>query len=272
MAREAMATARYRLVHFVPDPFVGARVPVAAVLEADGRTSVHRLPHLPGPECLGGKERATALHMVLEGLGELASFERLPVALGPQALLDDAREVPRGVDAQAWLEDALLRVAPRQPAASNHSGQNRATYGYRFFENWNVQRWVHKTFHPGQSIPGLLVKARPLDAISHYVVGRDEVLLMEPIVPTRAEAKRSEKEGATLFGAYKTAMTPEDSGKAKLVAYVLADGAEADRREIKAMLADWADEVFDTTSAPTRDRLVERVRSVGRSAEPATLA
>jgi hypothetical protein len=200
------------------------------------------------------------------------SFERLPVALGPHALLDEPHEVPRGVSPQTWLEDALLRVVPRPTATATQRGQNRATYGYRFFENWKVQRWVRKTFHPGQSVGGLLVKARPLDAISHYVAGRDEVLLMEPIVPARPDAKRSAKEVATLFGAYKTAMTRGDSQKAKLIAYVLADGAEADRREIKAMLVNWADEVFDTASAAVRGRLVERVRTVGQSAETTPLA
>ncbi len=46
-----MTTARYRLIHFVPDPFNGARVPVAAVLQAHGRLSVHEMPNMPGPEC-----------------------------------------------------------------------------------------------------------------------------------------------------------------------------------------------------------------------------
>ena len=65
-------TAQYRLVHFVPDPFLGGRVPIAALLRTPDGVQVVRVPHLPGPHCLGGRARAATVQLVVEDLEAVA--------------------------------------------------------------------------------------------------------------------------------------------------------------------------------------------------------
>ncbi len=261
-----MTTARYRLIHFVPDPFSGARVPVAAVLQAHGRLSVHEMPHRPGPDCLGGRERVAVVHMMLEGLGRMSSFDQLPISFGPQAMLDGAREVPAGVDAQKWLERLLLSSAPpgEKQAATSRPPQ-RATFGYKFFSNWGVARWVRKTFKPGVDAHGFLPGASPIGSVSHYVEGRDEILLMEPLMPSRIQIEHDLHKVACLFGGYKAAMTDAKEDRARLIAYVLSGGDEKVRQHIGSALRPYADEVVDTTQDAKRARLIGRIREAGES-------
>jgi len=261
-----MTDARYRLVHFVPDPFSGARVPVAAVLQAHGRVSVHEIPHIPGPECLGGKERAAVVSLMLEGLGRMASFDQLPASLGPQATLDGAREVPAGVDAQTWLERRLrLSSAPVKQAAKTHRPPNRATFGYQFLSNWGVARWVRKTFKPGQDADGFLPGAAPIGSVSHYVKGRSEILLMEPLLPSRLKLEDDVHKVACLFGGYKAALTDAHVNKAKLIAYILGGGGPDAKRSIGLELKPYVHEVVDTNQDAARTHLLARIRDVGES-------
>jgi hypothetical protein len=111
--RKVSMSAEFRIVHFISDPFLGARIPVAALLR--DRTNVVRVvraQRLPAPECLGGPKYAAALGMVLECLGSAPAFDRLPQPVGPFATMGEPLTVPDGVhDAAKWLGSHVLPTA-----------------------------------------------------------------------------------------------------------------------------------------------------------------
>lgn len=86
----------YRLVYFVPDPFLGGRIPIAALVEEEGAVQVVRMPRLPCPDCLGGAAAASIVKMSLMDLEEVTALDERPEGLGPQVEIGEAREVPAG--------------------------------------------------------------------------------------------------------------------------------------------------------------------------------
>jgi hypothetical protein len=267
-----MTSARYRLIHFVPDPFLGGRVPVGAMVQAGGLVTVLPVKHVPGAACLGSPARAAAASMLVDELASVSAFDSLPVSLGPQAVLDLPREVPAGVDPRMWVEKALLEPLAVESSGVRQTPPHRATFGFRFLENYGLKPWVQKSFKPGRSVPGLWPNARVLGTVSHYVVGAHEVMLMEPLLPSRPGVNDELKHVAQLFGAYRTAIAKEPRGlDAKFVAYVLAGGSDALRSSLSATLRDFADDVVDTTNVDKRVAFVTRVREVGQSAAPSMI-
>lgn len=98
-------SARYRIVHFVPDAVVESRIPIAALVDCDGRVSLVKIPHIPGPDCLGGREKSAVIQMILEDLTEAVCFQKLPPSVGPHAFLGGERSVPNEVgDPVKWVE------------------------------------------------------------------------------------------------------------------------------------------------------------------------
>ena len=270
-------SARYRIIHFVPDPFLGGRVPIAALVEqSDGRIHVAKSPHIPGPNCLGSRAASSLVQIILDDLSSAATrFDRLPISIGPQAILDEKpREIPHGVkDPVHWIESRLY-VTPKlsKHEDSDHRGPNRATWGYRFFETYNVAKYVKKTFKPGQDAGQFLSAASALKPISHYVQGEREILLMEPIALRKASWKDDVSHIANAFGAYKTALRHTHSDrKAHLAAYVLSGGSDSDVQTIFRELAPFADDVINTANATMRANFLSRIRDVGKSGAPSEL-
>lgn len=155
------------------------------------------------PQCLGGEQASATVRLILDSLRREARIGELPMSVGPQAQLGEARPVPQGVsDPAAWIKENVL---PRRPQREDELGETaplgaqRATAGYRFFETWHVSQWVKKRYLP----PELTGWSRPHVApdISHYVSGASRVLLMEPLVTTReAFEKDLEQVGRAFLG------------------------------------------------------------------------
>lgn len=100
---------RYRIVHFVPDPFTGARIPIAAVVAYAGTVALALATRLPSADCLGRVSLLATMHMVLHALAAVESLDVLPIAVGPHAVLGDARYVPEGVaNPVAWVTEHVL--------------------------------------------------------------------------------------------------------------------------------------------------------------------
>lgn len=262
-------TARYRIVHFVPDPFVGSRVPVAALVEQHGTLSVAKVPSLPSPTCLGGRQAWSLVQVMLDDLAEATRFDRLPAGLGPQAHLDAVRRVPDGVvEAKKWVETMLaahLGVASTEHHERIHRPR-RATFGYQFFQTYKVDRFVSKTFRPGRDAGGFLAAAAALGPVSHFVEGAEDILLMEPIVPHKADWEEDVRGVAKTFGAYKMILERErGTRKAHLAAYVLEGGSVSTRSSILHGLAGFADQIVDTSNGSIRARFLEQIVATGRS-------
>ena len=271
---------KYRLVHFVPDPFSAGRVPVAALLD-DGRSvCLARAEHMPGADCLGGTAPAAALRIVVDALASAKSLDVLPIAVGPQAVLGPLTDVPRDVaNPAAWLVEHILprphSRSPQEAVSHRERRTKRTTEGYQFFESYDVGTYVRKKFQPEREWADLLSRPTvPLTPISHWV-GNPQVglALMEPVRPTRIETEIREVynrlAGYQVF--FERAREPEIRD-VSLYVYVLPGGDEETRHEIPADFSDLQANVIDTNVAPQRGELLDRIRYLGRRAEPPSVA
>lgn len=96
-----------RLVSYVVDPFTDERVPVAALLSADGRVQVIRAPEPRVPEAAKAN-----LECILRDIEEAPRLEALPVGAGAHAVVGAVLPLNLSLaDAPAWVRDVLLRRA-----------------------------------------------------------------------------------------------------------------------------------------------------------------
>lgn len=264
-------TARYRLVHLTPDPFSGARLPLGAVVVGrNGEVQIAKVAHLP-LACLGNRGLQLAVQRLHARLDTIRSDASLPPAFGPYATLSDAVVIPDAVaDPLRWVDELLNPARPQEHRTPEPRGAQRARLGYRFFETWKVDRFVRKTFRPRQDGRAWLGQhAAGLPELSHWVDGREGVLLMEPVVPSRARFATDLKELAQRMGAYRYALeraNPVRSGQ--LIAYVTAGGDPDRRVAARETLAPFAHEVVDTDDDAARERFLAAIRRVGAQDGP----
>lgn len=259
--------ARYRVLHFCPDPFSGARWPFAAIVEQNGELRVARAGRLPGPDCLGGERSANLLRWMHDHLGLVAGFDRAPPAFGTSALLDTIMTLPASVgDPVKWLEDNVL------PKAGAPGGQNRArtetpiSAGLRFFENGQVRPWVKTNFQPGRHWPGGPPSGSGMLArVHHFTSGAGELLLMEPVLPGRIRRAHDLTDLVTKMQAYRGVIDrAEQQARVRTVVYLLAESDTAHRAFICEHLADVAHRVVDTNLGQDRAALLDDIRRIGQ--------
>lgn len=263
-------TATYRLVHYSPDPFTGARVPLGAVVVGhDGKVRVARAEHLP-LACIGDRVHQLALLHMSERLDTIRQPDQLPRSFGPYTTLGGPQPVPEGVaDPLGWV--ASMLNPPRSAKAAQHvvRGSTRGTYGYSFFQTWRVSQFVRKTFQPGKDLDGWLTsRSTALPSLTHWVKGSGQVLLMEPVVPTRRQFQHDLREVAERLAMYRPLLpTGAADRRGALVAYVTAGGPEERRAEAVEALRPYADDVIDVDVEGDRMAFIDRIRDVGRSGE-----
>jgi hypothetical protein len=263
----------YRLIHFVPDPFLGGRVPVAAVVQGADGLRVMEAPRLPGVMCLGRKSAVVTIRHVLEDLTRVESFDRLPGSVGPQVVLGDAHSIPPGTDDPvAWLTRLLAGTRDDGLANPHRTREpHLVTRGTQFLRARSVASFVRRKFKP----PAGFVRghSRALSPISQYVKGQEELLLMEPLVPTRRGWHEDMRKVSERVASYKFAM--ENGGrlpeKPQFFVYVLVGGPDDRRREISDSLTGVADEIVDVKDETAAQRFVAQIRRVAGTATP-TLA
>lgn len=258
-------TARYRVLHFCPDPFNGARWPFAAVVETAGEVRVARAGRLPGSDCLGGERTADLLRWLHDRLGLVASFDRPPPAFGTSVVLDAPVELPQSVgDPVQWIEENVL---PRPVVAAVRASRRTLSApnaGLQFFKNGNVRHWVKSNFQPQRHWPGgAPFGAELLPAVSHFTRGGGELLLMEPILPSRVARARDLQDVVTKMQAYRGVIDRHEQRNVRTVAYLLADSNAARCADVSGHLEGVAHWIVDTNDAPERMRLLERIREVG---------
>lgn len=264
-------SAIYRLVHFTPDPFTGARLPLGAVVVGrDGAVRVAKVDSLP-LACLGERGLQIAVQRLHARLDTIGSAETLPTAFGPYATLSEAVVIPEAVaDPLGWVDSLLNPSQPRRRRTAVPRGAHRSSLGYRFFETWRVARFVRKTFQPATDWEGWLGRhAAGLPELSHWVPGIDQVLLMEPVVPTRHRFESELKEIAQRIGVYRYAVENAENGRrGRLIAYLTAGGHPDQREEARQTLSPFAHEVVDTCEEGPRLRFLDTIRRVGAEGNP----
>lgn len=265
--------SRYKLIHFVPDPFSGGRVPVGALVEANDRVGVVLAGHLPGADCLGSYKSAALMRMLVRDLNRVDKFE-LPVCISPHAKLDAEHVIPDQIrDPFAWVQKHILPHKPEQGEGQKLKLHDpiirRATIGFQFFQNWKVHHHVRQTFKPGRDWNNWLKSGQDvLEPISHWVAGKEQILLMEPIIPEDAHHKFDDeiRKVAQRFLSYRGFFEknqPEANRQGQLVAYILPGIGRDLRVKAFAKLDVATDEVVDFTAEKDRSRFFERMRSLG---------
>lgn len=254
---------RYRILHFVPDPFTGAQFPIAAIAERiDGGVEIVRPASTPNPTCVGGIGRAMLVRAALGDLAGIETIERLPSSLGPQVIATDLAEIPADVDARTWLADGLFPAPVVDPVEGDDDATSirtrRASEGMRFFENYGIGRYIRKQYRPPTTA------ARLFGPISHYVQGRSETLLMEPISFRRSKAADEFRSVARILAAYRA--TLRDTEQTTLLGYFLAGGPADERTRAIHELGEVV-QVVDTAVPRQRDELIDRIRAVGTTGD-----
>ncbi len=260
--------AQYRIVHFVPDPFSGYRVPIAALVREGERLAVARSLHLPGPDCVGGRVARSTIELILAALNEATTFDQLPPFAGPHALLSDAADVPVAVeDAVEWVRHCVLPRAPEATAGDalppRTKEPRRERAGARFFKTWKVSGFVKKRFEPAT-----IGAKSAVEPITHYVAGRSDLLLMEPVLGRRSRFAEDLTRISTHFLAWKQLLHQMDYQKrATFIAYVFADGTKA-VLQAKERLKSSADEIVDTDQVGEREAFLRRIKEIGTDQSP----
>jgi hypothetical protein len=243
-------SAQYRLVYFVPDPFRGERVAIAAL--ADGVGVVPRPGGLAGLGLLDTGARS----LVRASLAELATVgpaRELPITIGPQIVGGPTHTVPAGVtNVASWLTTTIFGRSPAEPATGGER-VHRVLLGSRFLKTRGIDRLVRRRYQ--------LAERPLLGAVSQFVEGREQTLLLEPIAMARPRASDEVRAVAQLFAAYGSVLAG-DPTKHRVI-YVLAGGPADRRADVIAELRDYA-EVVDTTVPHEADELVARVKAVRR--------
>lgn len=265
-----MSSGTYRIVHYTPDPFSGQRIPIAALVEAQGEIKVARASLLPGADCLGRRAAAVAMDSILESLSDARTLERLPSSTGPYARLDVERPLPPAVrNPVAWVRDNIL---PRQSddedgdAADATPEPRRATEGFALLARLKVANHVHRTFRPRQRWANASEEhLSGLGSVSQYVEG-DELLLMEPIVVSRPSFEKDVERISGHFMAYMFALEKLlHDRKTRLVAYVLKGGSEAARQGALRNIRDKAHMTLDMGLDSDQQGLAEFIRKTATS-------
>jgi hypothetical protein len=295
-------SAEFRIVHFVSDPFLGARIPVAALLRDHANVvRVVRAQRLPAPECLGGPKHAAALRMILDALDSAPAFDRLPQAVevvaqlqygledsapafdrlpqavGPFATMAEPRAVPDDVPAPAkWLGSHVLPTPITADVAGREREPKRARVGYRFFQSWDLHGYVKKRFKLEERWSAVFrgehgdsSSLASIDSISHWVEGSSKLLLMEPLIPGRSSFSRDLHGVARSFSAFRYHLERLEPKKdVSLVAYMLSSQNRERRTEAITSLRDIAHEIVDLSDTASQQHFVHQVRAIGESGAP----
>lgn len=255
----------YRIVHFVPDPFSGLRLPVAAIVESSAGVEVVRSPRKWPLACLGSRRERALLQTILQKLHAPFSIDSLPETLGPSAVLDQKMTMPDyATEPSEWV---LRHVLSQRQAKKTRppSSEGRLLQGRAFLKRERVADLVQDKFQPATAWDGWLHRAEALPAVSLWVEGRSEALLLEPIILQRAKYLQETNTVAVNFGAYQQAIArvAKDNRQAKLIAYIVSDEEHQELFDaVKERLDPFADEVINTSKTDQRHELVNLIETI----------
>jgi len=257
---------KFRLIQYIPEHSRGTRFTIAAAVLQSGHFTLLECDRLPGSSCLGSERSAHALLMACESLRSMSDFEQLPVSVGSHVQMDSACEVPATAsDAIAWVRKHVLATEVVPSSSGRLPSQHRSTFGFSFFRRLGVHTEIKKTFDPMTDARGWLAGAgSALSPITHWVMGRNRLLLMEPIIPSRPQLDRDLKSIGQQFLAYRWAIEKCNGAavSASIIAYVLRGGSEEARRHAMAQLATPAHRVLDVSIDGVAEALGKEVREV----------
>lgn len=272
--------AQARVVHFVPNPLSGARLPVGVIVGLGLRSEFHPALLLPKADSLGDVRLEMLLRTVLDRLSASAvTLDGLPVGAGHHFKLGDLMQLPaRSLpDAVRWVQSHILPVPeaisehPRKPASAS---ARRAVEGLQFFDRLKVGRWLRSRFEPRRALdPWWRERGPLLHPITHWVQGARELVLLEPIsfAMTPREVVTEVKLVSTRLAAYTGQIEHHPQPAMIDLAVYLLPGGQPEVRSQTADLLTLGNvrKIYDTQAEADRSRLMKRIQTVGSTAEVA---
>ena len=226
----------YRVVHFLPDPFSGARLPIAALLAGSGAgVKAVRRRNLRVPSGLGGKAADQLVKFILEALDRAERLDVLPFEIGPQSELGPERAIPATVtDPATWVREHVLEAA----SANASKRKPRAAESRFYLDSWGIGSLVKRRFRP-DALESFLPRTswRVLPPISQYVGSADrQLLLLEPLVSHESVVPEDDvREVYARVAAYQACFSTVDASKGavgRLGVYVVGDDDDEVRRDM----------------------------------------
>jgi hypothetical protein len=254
--------ARFRVVHFVPDPFSGGRVPIAALVDLGGRVEV-AFAESKWEKLLPANARLVA-RLIRDSLGARASFDGLPASSGPHAVLGEVRSVPTEVtEPLRWVRGAIFGLG-EDVSLEQKPVERRQHAGFRLLTSWKVDHWVRRRYRPAEDSNRY---AKVLPEISQYVLSKAGLLLMEPVLASQPHFANQLQHIGTSFMAWHHSLekVKRDSPRPTFYAYVIANGDRDRVAEAHDALKELAT-VVDVTSAKERDGFISTIKKVGQAA------
>jgi len=125
---------------------------------------------------------------------------------------------------------------------------------------------MQSKYKPGENWDGWLRDKGPLKSIQHWVANDEQILLVEPLVPSLPGHKQHLLEVSEKFSSYRWVMQETETPRqGTLCALVLGGGSPDFRKKITHDLQNSAHEVIDGSDPGQRARFVEQVKEIGRS-------
>lgn len=253
-------TARFRVVHFVPDPFSGGRVPIAALVDVGGRVEV-AYAESRWEKFLPANARLVA-RLVRKALAEGVGFDALPSSSGPHALLGEIRPIPKDVEQPVdWVRQAIFGVT-EEATVQVLKLERRQSVGQRLLKEWHVAQWVKRGYRPTEAETKY---AHLLPEISHYVQGKSGLMLMEPVIAAQPQFESQIQHVGTAFLAWQHSL--EDarlSRRPEFYAYVVSNGHRDSVEEARNAFRGLAKTV-DVGASAEREEFLAKIKMVGQS-------
>lgn len=146
-------TIRFKIIHFVPDPFSGARVPVGVVARrANGDVELITPGRLPSAACLGSESAHASLALLMEDLRKVDSFDVDVSDIGPHLVSTDDKSIAiREGDVESWFRKTLFpRDIDHEPRKRSQGGTPRLGAPDRGRYRPRRARGVHRTNQRGR--------------------------------------------------------------------------------------------------------------------------
>lgn len=245
-------SSQYRILEFVPDPFLGTGVPYAALVREQGHVLHALAERVPGPDCLGSTAAAHALAYCRELTRALDQFEALPLWAGPQVRLGPIRDVPAGVmNAAEWVTRHVLPRSTGAARGRSVRAPRRTVVAQNFLKQIGVTHVVHRSFDPGDYFRSLLPDRRaPWPKVAHFAESGDRLLLLEAV---RVEEPQDVEHVTTTFLAYGELLRQFSARETtERLTYLLPGNGSNVRSELLEQLETSSDRVIDTGSAAGR--------------------
>ncbi len=110
-------STHYRIVHFVNDPCLGSRIPMAAIVLRHGRTQVARARFVPDASAMGGACAAALARILLQELDVAGDGSNLSRSFGAHVFVAEPILLPQGIeDPVRWLQAHVLPGREEQVA------------------------------------------------------------------------------------------------------------------------------------------------------------